>query len=176
MADELPHFKYHPDPIATGVIKAEATTCPVCAQQRSHVYEGPFYCTATVEGICPWCIDDGSAAKKFNGEFQDSAACEPVAKPAFLDELLHRTPGYSGWQQEVWLSHCGDFCAYIGYAGWDRLEPLADELADDMEEAREEMGLDDDDEFIEALDGGSLYAYLFKCLHCEKHRVAFDPD
>jgi uncharacterized protein CbrC (UPF0167 family) len=175
VADNLPKFKYHPDPLDTGVVKAEATTCPVCSQRRSHVYEGPFYSKATVDGICPWCIHDGSAAKKYEGEFQDSAACEPVKNPAQLDELLHRTPGYNAWQQEVWLSHCGDFCAYLGYADWNRLEPLADELSDDVDQAKEDLSLDDD-ELVEALDGGSLYSYLFKCLHCGAHRVAFDLD
>ncbi|WP_308423119.1 CbrC family protein [Marinithermofilum abyssi] len=24
-----------------------------------------------------------------------------------------RTPGYRGWQQEVWLSHCGEFCSFV---------------------------------------------------------------
>lgn len=176
MAEVLPQFKYHPDPVSTGAIKAEATTCPVCGQQRSHVYEGPFYSKAAVEGLCPWCISDGSAAKKYGGEFQDSASCEPVDKPEYRDELLHRTPGYNGWQQEVWLSHCGDFCAYLGYADWNRLAPLADELVDDIDQAKEDMSLEDDEEFRQALSDGSLYAYLFKCLHCGAHRVAFDLD
>ena len=39
-----------------------------------------------------------------------------------LKELVERTPGYHGWQQEF---DCGD-CAFIGYVGWndikDRLE------------------------------------------------------
>ena len=34
-----------------------------------------------------------------------------------LDELIHRTPGYSGWQQEYWRAHCGDYCAYLGHVG-----------------------------------------------------------
>jgi uncharacterized protein len=101
--------------------------------------------------------------------------CEPVDNAEYLDELIHRTPGYSGWQQEAWLSHCGDFCAFIGYATWDQIEPLSDELATDVRRAKSEMRLGDED-FIQSLDGGSLYAYLFKCIHCGHHRVAFDLD
>ena len=29
-----------------------------------------------------------------------------VDDPEKLDELIHRTPGYSGWQQEYWRAHC----------------------------------------------------------------------
>jgi uncharacterized protein CbrC (UPF0167 family) len=175
MADELPFFKYHLDPMATGVIKAESTICPVCAQRRSHVYVGPFYSVEEVEGICPWCIHNGAAAKKYDGSFQDAASCEPVSDPECFIELTERTPGYSGWQQESWLSHCGDFCAFVGYPDWDKVEPLADELHSDIERIKEDMDLDDD-EFVDALDAGSLAAYLFKCIHCGRHRIAFDTD
>jgi uncharacterized protein CbrC (UPF0167 family) len=175
MADDLPYFKYHPNPVATGAIKAESTLCPVCGERRSHVYDGPFYTTESVSGICPWCIHDGSAAKKYDGEFQDAAMCEAVDKPEYLTELTQRTPGYSGWQQEAWLSHCGDFCAFIGYAGWGQMEPLASELASDIQGIKSKTNLSDD-EFVQSLDAGSLYAYLFNCIHCGHHRVAFDLD
>ncbi len=34
-----------------------------------------------------------------------------------IDEVSGRTPGFSGWQQERWLVHCGDACAFLGPAG-----------------------------------------------------------
>jgi uncharacterized protein CbrC (UPF0167 family) len=114
---KFPFFKYNPDPIKLGVIKQEVTICTSCGKNRDYVYGGPFYSVEEVEGICPWCIADGSAATKFNGEFQDAASCETVNQEEFLDELIHRTPGYVAWQQGYWLSHCGDFCAIIDYVG-----------------------------------------------------------
>ncbi|MEH6978944.1 CbrC family protein [Bacillus pseudomycoides] len=42
-----------------------------------------------------------------------------------MKELIHRTPGYGGWQQEYWLSHCNDFCAFIGYVEWEEIAHLA---------------------------------------------------
>ena len=68
---ELPHFRFHSDPIKTRMIKKENTICPVCKKHREYTYVGPFYSVEDVEGICPWCIDDGSAAKKYDGEFPD---------------------------------------------------------------------------------------------------------
>ncbi len=42
-----------------------------------------------------------------------------------LKEFVERTPGYHGWQQEFWLAHCGDFCVFIGYVGWNDIEKYA---------------------------------------------------
>ncbi|WP_375005036.1 CbrC family protein [Bacillus velezensis] len=105
----LPTFKYNPNPVALNVISKEKITCPVCKQECEYIYEGPFYLIDHVEGICRWCIFDGSAAKLYDGEFQDPGRCDEVEN----DELIHRTPGYFGWQQEYWLSLCSDFCAIV---------------------------------------------------------------
>ena len=68
---ELPAFKYHMDPIKSGSIIKGSFTCPVCKKDRTYAYVGPFFSIEDVENICPWCIADGSAAKKYDGEFQD---------------------------------------------------------------------------------------------------------
>lgn len=67
-----------------------------------------------MECLCPYCIADGSAAEKFDGEFQDAAGCDKVDAPAKTEELTKRTPGCIGWQQEYRLAHCGDYCAFGG--------------------------------------------------------------
>ncbi|GGE06427.1 hypothetical protein GCM10011571_04460 [Marinithermofilum abyssi] len=50
-----------------------------------YVYNGPFYALENVEVICPWCIKNGAAAKKFDGSFQDAGSCEVVADKSFLE-------------------------------------------------------------------------------------------
>jgi len=140
--------------------------CPVCQRKRGYSYVGPFYSEGEVHGICPWCIKDGSAARAFGGEFQDSAACEPVSSSEALDELLHRTPGYNGWQQEQWLSHCGDFCAYLGSVGYEDISEFAEDLAADVPlEMMERLSKE-----------RSPTGYLFRCLTCGKSRLAWDSD
>ncbi|MHC1683092.1 MAG: CbrC family protein [Clostridiaceae bacterium] len=37
---------------------------------------------------------------KYNGDFQSLSSCEKVESDDFIDELIHRTPGYIAWQQE----------------------------------------------------------------------------
>src|SRR5262245_3785253 len=35
---ELPAFTYHPDPVATGSVRASTNTCPSCGEQRGWEY------------------------------------------------------------------------------------------------------------------------------------------
>ena len=171
-----PEFKYNPNATKLGIIKKEQTTCPVCNTKRDYVYEGPFYSEDEVEGICPWCIKDGSAAKKFNAEFQDPAACDSVEKKEYLEELVTRTPGYTAWQEPRWLSHCGDFCALKDYVGWKEIAHIKEELIDDFTKINEEYGLTQQELEKYLVSNGSLQGYLFQCLHCGKHRLIIDVD
>lgn len=176
MDSSLPFFRYHPDPLKTGMILRRTTECPVCGRKRDFVYVGPFYARDEVDGICPWCIADGSAAKKYDGSFQDARTCEPVDSGEQVDELVHRTPGYAGWQQEKWLSHCGDFCAFIDYVGWSEIRHLAVELAGDIDNILKECRLDRVELEKALFRQGSMAGYLFRCVKCGTHRLTYDLD
>ncbi|SDX05619.1 CbrC family protein [Paenibacillus sp. CF384] len=168
----LPIFKYHPNPIVTGMIIESNAICPVCEEQTDHVYVGPFFSIDEVEDICPWCIENGQAASKFNGEFQDSASCEEISNKEKLDELVHRTPGYSGWQQEYWLYHCDDYCTFVDYVGWKEIKGIAHELTEDFNR----YGYSEEEIKDYLKKDGSLQGYLFQCITCKKHRLHIDCD
>ncbi len=174
MNTDLPKFKYHPDPFATEIFRRleEPVTCPCCGKETSVVYEGPFYSVDRVEHLCPHCIASGAASEKYNGEFQDSESTDEVDDPDKLDELVHRTPGYRGWQQEYWRAHCGDFCAYLGPVGCKELEEMG--LVDEVKETL----LDDwfEEIFEDLTKDGSTVVYLFRCLNCGKHLLHSDCD
>ena len=172
--ESLPYFKYHPDPLKTGMFEEKIGKCSVCKKQREIFYVGPFYSEKEVKNLCPWCIKDGNAAKKYKGAFHDSHSVEKDFGSQNLDELIYRTPGYKGWQQEYWLSHCGDFCAFLGYVRWEEINELKDELNDDIEKLIAELRLTYK-EFKESLsDEGFSQGYLFQCLKCGKYRLSFD--
>ena len=173
---DLPFFKYHPNPLATGAFTQAqyAVVCDCCGCSTHIYYDGPFYAIDDINYLCPNCIASGAAAKKFDGAFQDDCCLESeVLDAEKVDELIHRTPGYSGWQQEYWRSHCEDFCAFIGYVGAAELKALGvlDEVLDDPQWSEEEKDL-----IKTSVNGGSLQCYLFKCLHCGKHMVWMDCD
>ena len=98
MSADLPFFKYHPDPFATGTFcrMDEPVFCPCCGQETSIIYAGPFYSKDEVNYLCPHCIASGAAAEKYSGEFQDSESTDEVDSPNKLDELVHRTPAAAG--------------------------------------------------------------------------------
>ncbi|MBC8046350.1 MAG: CbrC family protein [Fimbriimonadaceae bacterium] len=166
---QIPEFKYNPNAYLLNIIEKKNITCTCCGQQREYRYEGPFYSEDEIDKICPWCIKDGSAAKKYNGEFQDSGSIEDINNEAAIDEVIHRTPGYSGMQQEVWLAHCGDLCAFIGFATAKLIKPVLSELKEDIENSGYEI-----DDILESIDAEEYGGYLFKCLHCGKHRLHLD--
>jgi uncharacterized protein len=173
---DLPEFKYNPNAEKLGIVKRQKTNCPVCERERSAVYDGPFYSVEEVDGICPWCIKDGSAAKKYDGDFQDAASCESVDKKEYLIELTKRTPGYSGWQQERWLSHCGDFCAFKNYVGWSEIQDLKSELTNDLDEIKADYDLAQEELEKSLQTNSRMRGYLFQCLHCKIHRLTIDID
>ena len=95
-----------------------------------------------------------------------------VDDPEKLDELIHRTPGYSGWQQEYWRATAAT-TALPGPCGCQRTAGLGvlEEVLDDP------MWDDEQKEMIrESVNGGHLQCYLFQCLHCGKHLVWMDFD
>ena len=156
----LPSFRYHPDPLDTGAFEQseESVVCTV----------------EDIKYLCPECIASGEAARKYNGSFQDDCSLDDgVDDPEKLDELIHRTPGYSGWQQEYWRAHCGDYCAYLGNVGASELRAL-----DVLEEVLDDPMWDDEHKEMiqESVNGGHLQCYLFQCLHCGKHLVWMDFD
>jgi uncharacterized protein CbrC (UPF0167 family) len=173
---QLPEFKYNSNAERLGIIKKEKTDCPVCGLERNYVYDGPFYSVNQIEGICPWCIKDGSAAKKYDGEFQDVASCDSVEKQEYLVELTTKTPGYSGWQQERWLSHCGDFCMLKDYVGWAEIIGLKEELTDDLNEIKSDYGLTEKELEKYLINKSGMQGYLFQCLHCGQHRLTVDTN
>ena len=48
---------------------------------------------------------------------------DPVPRTV-LEEVAYRTPGFCGWQQEHWWTHCGDAAQFIGRAGRKELQAL----------------------------------------------------
>lgn len=168
------HFKYHPDPIATGTFNTDKTvTCDCCGKQTDVYYTSPFYTTAKVSSLCPECIASGEAAKKFKGEFLDPEAAEGVSDKAKIDELVHRTPSFHSWQEPMWIAHCDDFCAFLGTKTWEEAEEMG--IAKDIEEnySEEDTGWSFKEAREHMENNGDP---VFKCLHCGKHFIYLDLD
>lgn len=173
----IPKFKYHPNPFFTRAFEEtdEPEICECCGKETKIIYSVPFYSEEDVECICPECIASGRAAEKFDGAFQDAGCVDDIEDQdgEKLHELICRTPGYCGWQQEYWRAHCNDYCAFIGYVGVKELQEMGI-----MEEVLEDDTLEsyDKEKIPDMVNGGSVQGYLFRCLHCGKYRICVDCD
>ena len=177
-----PVFRYHPDPLATGSAAQVDHTCSVCGQLRHVRYQGPVYGNQP-ESLCLHCIDSGAASQALgvvtdagNGggglnmpaEFSDAVDVPDDVTHDVIEEITRRTPGFSGWQQESWLYHCGDGAAFLGPASYSDLEPHPDAL-EMLRATNRRLGwsLEETDQFLRRLDReGEPTAYLFRCLRC----------
>jgi len=162
----LPKFRYHPDPLATGSIKPSTAVCDCCGEARGFEYTASFYTRQKPKPIlCPWCIESGDAARKYDGAFSDDYPLQDLA-PEIVQEVCQRTPGYNSWQQEVWQSHCNDACEFLGDAELEELRALA---GDDLAAQLKRSGMKDQhwtSLVAKYQKGGSPAVYKFACRHC----------
>ena len=171
---DLPQFRYYPDPVGTGAFEeGEEKTCPCCGKKSTVYYSTMPYCVENVENLCPLCISNGEAAKKYDATFVQGAEWNGEPDKEKDEELFCRTPGYISWQGEYWLSCCDDYCAYLGTVGTRELKAM--DIADEVfEEYAARNEFEDVEEYL--VKDGSLCGYLFRCLHCGKYHLWVDAD
>lgn len=176
---ELPSFRYHPDPLASGSIVRSEATCRCCGQARGYIYQGPVYAEADLDAaLCPWCIGDGSAQRRLGATFVDVEAFPDDVPAASIAEITERTPGYDSWQGEVWPACCGDACAFLGPAGIAEIRRDHRELEGTvMSHIVYDMGISGGAarRLLEALDrDAGPTAVLFRCLACGQVQIRID--
>ena len=170
----LPKFRYHPDPLETGsFIEGEAKICPCCGKESNTYYVKRPYAVDDLDYLCPVCISNGEAAKKYDADFIQDVDDDFVPDKEKRDELFYRTPGYLSWQGEYWLYCCNDYCAYLGSVGTKELKEMgiAEEVFGEYNKRKE---FNDMEAYLEK--DGSICGYLFRCLHCGKHHLWVDVD
>ena len=169
--DELPNFRYHPDPIATGSIVETTASCVVCERARGFEYQGPIFGPDSPDGsLCPWCIADGSAVEQLDICFDAGDGSLGIA-PAIVDEVVMRTPGFLAWQESYWEYHCEDACAYLGRVGATELAAMPSRATDAVRRSLHSWGRTEDERasLLATLRvDGNLNAYLFHCLRCDE--------
>ena len=171
----LPSFTYHPDPIATGAVEPSDVLCACCGIARGYIYAAAVYAIQDIKDVCPWCIADGMLARKFDAALSDDRPLISAGLPNdIIHEVTRRTPGYVSWQQDSWLTCCGDACEFHGDAPAAELQAL-DEVG--LGALSVTSGFDGDDlkVIIKHYEpGGSPAFYTFVCRHCA--RVQYNGD
>ena len=147
---------------------------------RGYIYVGPVYAIEEYQDcLCPWCIADGSANVKLHASFTDESgvggygAWDSVPEEV-TDEVAHRTPGFSGWQQEQWWTHCSDAGEFLGSAGQKELETLGPEAVTAIQQNAGLVGAEWERLLRALKKDGSPTAYVFRCKHCGTHGGYWD--
>ena len=166
-------FRYHPNIYSDEILIHDRNVCSCCGKEVTE-YIDQIYAVEEVECICLSCVQDGSAAAKYDGEFIQYA--EKVSDPEKKDELFHRTPGYMAWQGENWLACCDDYCEYLGPVGIRELEELGvkEEALRDYAAQEITYPMDVVEKYLRK--DGDLTGYLFRCLHCGRYRLYVDAS
>jgi hypothetical protein len=115
---KLPQFPYHRDPIASDSVYESDAVCECCGKARGVLYKGVSYARNSPKNLCPWCIADGSAAKKYDASFFDADFVDDdfnyVSMPPELHlEVFGKTIGFSTFNPIGWWVHCGEPAEYI---------------------------------------------------------------
>ncbi|MFE2324737.1 CbrC family protein [Streptomyces sp. NPDC059385] len=93
LSDTLPQAfvaaaRYHPDPVASGSVRESTETCACCNRSTGWIYTVTFHTAQEISGrFCPWCIADGSAAERFEGDVAVSDG-----QPVRQQQAVHRGP------------------------------------------------------------------------------------
>lgn len=167
-------FKYHTDPIKTGSIEKSSIICECCQTASDYVYTGPVFAESELtDCLCPLCIARGTAHLQYDASFTDYASIGNHGQwsnvsDKIKEEVAFRTPGFSGYKQEKWWTHCNDAATFLGIVNKNEILNYSDDF---INELLQEANCNTSDwlfylKYI-AKDDFPI-AYLFKCLHCGK--------
>ncbi len=170
--DDLPTFRFFPDPIREKAFEPGRVVCGCCGKQREWSTTRMYSAAQDEEPICPWCVADGSAVAKWGGWFNN---VDP-AIGAEAEEIRSRTPRFETWQDFEWLTCCGRPCIYVGEAdaeGYaERFAAVAAELLASDEFEWSEPGRKE--YLLTAERGDSPAVYVFQCQVCSRLRWRLD--
>jgi uncharacterized protein CbrC (UPF0167 family) len=166
----------------TRCFRLEYALCPSLATEAKEPALGCFECLR--EGRFEFWHDTEIGVLDENGltHVYKHNQPPPADFPATALAELRRTPEIVTWQQELWLTHCNDFMAYIGT--WEPKDFCINAPGGDGRALFCDMT---DKDYRHLWDGSlrpgatqleSWHAtyYAFRCLHCGKLRGNWDCD
>jgi len=174
IVEEFPIFTYYPN--AKEVFERQENNKEViceCCGKKTKYYYTHMYTAKKVDCICPICVSNGEAAKKFNGQYNQDIENYQNLPKEISNAILYKTPGYYTWQGEYWLTHCKDACMYLGDVGITELKEMG--IFDEVMKEYEESGgyLNARENLVKK---GNLAGYLFRCRHCGKYKIWVDAS
>jgi len=184
---DYPVFRFCPNPLITQSVEESSEPCECCGKVDKYSYVAGMQLgdlDTEIGNLCLWCIANGEAAKKFKGVFTEySCIANRKTDKYITEEIMHRTPAFTTWQDPEWLSHCKTPCAYIGRVYIADLlkmgiyKQVRTELAKTFYYQQMPMTVAEiDDMLIQMVEDSSLEGQLFKCIVCGRYKMHIDID
>jgi len=170
---QLPIFKYNKNPYENGIFIKSSDICLCCGNMTGWLYTGSCYLEANIDGsFCPWCINNGKAALKFDVSFIDVYGIEDhVVDKEIIKELQCKTPNYSSWQDHDWLYHCNEPAQFINDATPEDIVNISKKSIEIWKVMQNDPELELwkglSTQFIEDNGFSSVTFYKFKCKNCK---------
>ena len=173
MPEPLPAFRHYIDPVEdTTFLRDEDAVCDACGRARGWIAQCMFFSDSVDDlTICPWCIADGTATRRFGGFFN---TVDPAIPPERAAIVALRTPALNTCDEWDWPGHC-DYPAVYVDEDIDRIKRLPDAVESISEFSRRVHGYDDE-ACDELLENEWLDVYLFRCCICGTHIALWDAE
>lgn len=163
-----------PEPTKSGTLMIESKVCDGCNLEQPLYFEvsgANDFC------FCPQCLFNGQAKQKASDYFNDSdyilEGDKKVSKPRYLEEFQYHTPQFFSWQDNIWLTHCDDFCSYLGIVYWSDIQKLGKEveaqIIADFKQSKQDFSIASIKKNLQ--EDSEMVGHLFQCCHCKKFRL-----
>jgi ankyrin repeat protein len=185
--DPLPVFTYFASAELCSEIENTSQPCDCCKKRPGCLLKTPLIDNNdNEEVVCPWCISTGKAAQKFkiHPNCTELADEDTIHDQTAIEELKKRTPPFTTWQDNFWLTHCGLPCQYKGRVGWKEIEALFPQIEIGEIHCTGKKGpefhvREKKSDLIAFLISslhkeGSCTGYLFRCVKCHQLSLYFD--
>jgi uncharacterized protein CbrC (UPF0167 family) len=173
---DLPIFTYNPHPLKNNCIIKSDKVCQVCNKKIGYIVTS-IMATAfdNIYDICPWCIADGSACRKYNGEFVYYIENAKNISKEILDTISCKTVSFPAHQELTWLTHCNDGCEFHGFATPADFQSISREERNRLSKVEYLSDIHIKELELEELEE-LPYCQKFVCIHCGEVKLSSDYD
>lgn len=169
---DIPKFTYIDDYRFVCNTVSFAKKCNCCGIKTNIIYTNGIYSEENVDILCPRCIINGEASKKFKGSFNDVELSDSIDNEQAKEELEKRTPTLNTWQEVRWVACCNDYCRFIKFLSLEDFENQ-EVLLSIQQTYKEDEGVPFEQLRVLCEESGANIL-LFQCLICKKYYIRVD--
>lgn len=124
----IPNFKFFSESGYNDAFKLNLKKeyCPCCGKISEYIYFPHLFYSLDLDlkNLCPYCISDGTAAKKYKCEFIKFSPKNLFSESDKM-ELIYKTPSFNAYQDPSWRFCCNSPCTFLGVYYFNDLDKIS---------------------------------------------------